>query len=130
MTTPPPSDDQPPEDEPVADSWSAASGGAGCDTELTRAEFRSRVRPLFRRYHPPDVKQMLRDHERAFIERCERLTPAQRYWLTVHLRHYERQVRRSVDDPAAAGLDPFTDAELRRLELKTCEWANEARNAS
>ncbi len=121
-------DEQPPgekpasEEEPAADSWSASSGGAGSDTELTRAEFRGRVRTLFRRYHAPDATEPLRAHERAFIERNEGLSSAQRYWLVVHLRHYERQVRRNVEDPLAAGLDPFTEAELQRLESKTTEW--------
>ena len=118
----PAGDEQPPDGEPEADSWSAASGGAGSDTELTRAEFRGRVRALFRRYHTAAATHLLRDHERAFIERNEGLSPSQRYWLVVHLRHFERQVRRSSADPAAAGLDPFTDAELRRLEKKTVEW--------
>ena len=117
-----PADEQPPEDEPAADSWSAASGGAGAENELTRAEFRGRVRALFRRYHPPEAAALLRDHEREFIERAAALTPEQRYWLVVHLRHYERQVRRGVDDPVGGGLDPFTDEELRRLESKTVEW--------
>lgn len=117
-----PEDEQPPDEQPAADSWSATSGGAGVENELTRAEFRGRVRALFRRYHPPDAAALLRDHERDFIERGAALTPSQRYWLVVHLRHYERQVRRGVDDPVAAGLDPFTDAELRRLESKTVEW--------
>ena len=117
-----PADEQPPEDEPAADSWSATSGGAGSDTELTRAEFRGRVRALFRRYHAPDATAMLREHERAFIERNEGLSPAQRYWLVVHLRHYERQVRRGVEDPVAAGLDPFTEPELQRLEALSVNW--------
>jgi hypothetical protein len=110
------------EDEPAADSWSAASGGGGSDTELTRAEFRGRARALFRRYHVTSEPQPLRDHERAFIERGEQLSPAQRYWLVVHLRHYERRIRRVAADPAVAPLDPFTEAELRRLETKTIEW--------
>ena len=117
-----PADEQPPEDEPAADSWSATSGGAGSDTELTRAEFRGRVRALFRRYHAPGATQLLRDHERAFIGRNEALDPSQRYWLVVNLRYYERQVRRGVEDPVAAGLDPFTEAELQRLEKQTVEW--------
>lgn len=120
--TPPPADEQPPEEEPAADSWSAASGGAGAENELTRAEFRGRARALFRRYHAPGATQVLREHERAFIERNENLSPAQRYWLLVHMRHYERLVRRGVEDPVAAGLDPFTEEELRRLETKNAEW--------
>ena len=121
MTTTP-TDETPPEEEPAADSWSAASGGAGSDTELTRAEFRGRVRSLFRRYHAADTTHALRDHERAFLERNEGLTASQRYGLVVHLRHYERQVRRAVEDSAIAGLDPFSDQELRRLEAKTTDW--------
>ena len=71
-----PDDEQPPDEQPAADSWSATSGGAGVENELTRAEFRGRVRALFRRYHPPDAAALLRDHERDFIERGAALTPS------------------------------------------------------
>jgi hypothetical protein len=111
------------DEEPIADSWSAASGGGGSDTELTRAEFRGRVRTLFRRYLSAAETGQLRDYQQAFIDRNEQLTPQQRYWLVVHLRHYERSLRRRLPDPAGAGLDPFTDGELRRMEGAASAWS-------
>jgi hypothetical protein len=113
---------EPTDEEPAADSWSGASGGGGSDTELTRAEFRGRARALFRKYLQAQDLGQLRSYQRAFIDRNEQLTPEQRYWLIVHLRYYERSVARGIEDPAAAGLDPFTDAELRRLEASTTSW--------
>jgi hypothetical protein len=107
---------QPGDEEPAADTWSGTSGGGGAENELTRAEFRGRVRTLFRRYGNAGERGMLRDYQQAFIDRNERATPAQRYWLVVHLRLYERLATRGIDDPVGTGLDPFTDSELRRIE--------------
>jgi len=107
----------PVDEEPVADTWSGASGGGGADNELTRADFRGQVRTLFRRYVAAAEMGRLRDYQQAFLDRNEQLTPSQRYWLLVRLQESERRLAGGIDDPVAAGVDPFTDDELRRAEV-------------
>jgi hypothetical protein len=104
------------DEEPAADTWSGASGGRSPDNELTRADFRGQVRALFRRYIAAAEMGRLRDYQQAFIDRNELLAPAQRYWLVARLQLKERQLGGGADDPVAAGVDPFTENELRRVE--------------
>lgn len=113
----------PADQEPAADTWSGASGRSGPDTELTRAEFRGRVRTLFRRYIAASQMGRLPDHQQAFIDRNEQQSPAGRYWLLVHLEQHERQAAGGIDDPVAAGVDPFTEEELRRVEAEAAAGA-------
>ena len=107
----------PMDEEPAADTWSGASGAGGVDGQLTRADFRGQVRALFRRYIAAAEMGRLRDYQQAFIDRNEQLAPAQRYWLVARLQLKERQLAGAFNDPVAAGVDPFTEGELRRVEV-------------
>lgn len=107
----------PVDEKPAADTWSGPSGRGGAHGELTRADFRGQVRTLFRRYVAAAEMGRLRDYQQAFIDRNEQLTPAQRYWLLVQLQEGERRLAGASDDAVAAGVDPFTEEELRRAEV-------------
>jgi len=113
-----------PEDqEPDADSWSAPSGGIRPEAELARTEFRGRARTLFRRYLAAAAMGQLPDYQQAFIDRNEQQSPPGRYWLLVRLEEHERRCAGGIDDPVAAGIQPFTEGELRRLEAEAAAAA-------
>ncbi|MFO1466386.1 MAG: hypothetical protein U1F35_08100 [Steroidobacteraceae bacterium] len=109
---------EPTDEEPKADTWSGASGGRQSDTEVTRTQFRSRARALFRRYIAATEMGRLPDHQQAFIDRNEKRSPAGRYWLLVLLERREREITSGIEDPAAAGLDLFAAEDLTRVEAE------------
>lgn len=104
-------------EEPGIDTWSGSSGRQS-DTEVTRTQFRSRARALFRRYLEAEAMGQLPDHQQAFIDRNAQQSPAGRYWLLVLLERREREVASGSGDPAATGLDPFTAEDLGRVEAE------------
>ena len=83
---------------------------------LSKAEFRSRCRDVFRPYIPALEKGRLRPHHKAFITRNESRSPEARYALAAHLAKYSLADVPGIQSQFNREEVAFTEAKLIAIE--------------
>lgn len=89
------------------------SGTAG---DLSKTEFRSACRAIFRYYIPAIENGRLRAHHREFITRNESCSGEKRFRLHAELKRYDLSSIPGIIPQFNRERDALTDAKLREIE--------------
>ncbi|MDY0041939.1 MAG: hypothetical protein RBS57_16625 [Desulforhabdus sp.] len=83
---------------------------------LSKEEFRTRCRSIFRGYIPPFEKGRIRPHHRNFIARNESRPPAERYRLYMELVKYDLSSTPGLSTFFNRERDLLTEEKLKEIE--------------
>ena len=83
---------------------------------VSKAEFRTKCRVLFRPYNPMLDRHRLRRHHRDFIVRNETRSPEERYKLYTHLQKYDLSQLAGLKTLFNREDDVLTEEKLRAVE--------------
>ena len=88
---------------------------------LSKADFDSGCRSIFRRYMPEMERAKLRPHHQDFIRRNVNCSPERRYALLEELRRYDLSTEGSLRTYFNREEDDFTEAKLLKIEAAVRE---------
>ena len=94
----------------------AANPAARGRKTLSKADFDSGCRSIFRRYMPEMERARLRPHHQDFIRRNVNCSPERRYALLEELRRYDLSAEGSLRTYFNREEDDFTEAKLLKIE--------------
>ncbi len=92
-----------------------AAGKAG---ELSKTEFRSACRAIFRNYIPAIENGRLRGYHREFIGRNESSSGVKRFRLHAELQRYDLSSITGINPQFNREREALTDAKLREIERR------------
>ena len=91
---------------------------AGKAGELSKTEFRSACRAIFRNYIPAIENGRLRGHHREFISRNESSSGVKRFRLHAELQRYDLSSITGINPQFNREREALTDAKLREIERR------------
>ncbi len=83
---------------------------------LSKSDFDSGCRSIFRRYMPEMERTKLRPHHQDFIRRNVNCSPERRYALLEELRRYDLSTEGNLSTHFNREEDAFTEAKLLKIE--------------
>jgi hypothetical protein len=83
---------------------------------LSKGDFESGCRTIFRRYMPEMERTKLRSHHQDFIRRHVNCSPERRYTLLEELRRYDLSTESGLRTYFNREEDAFTEAKLLQIE--------------
>jgi hypothetical protein len=83
---------------------------------ISKADFESGCRSVFRRYMPEGERTKLRPHHQDFIRRNSLCSPERRYALVQELRRYDLSDEPGLPTYFNYEEDAFTEAQLKAIE--------------
>lgn len=94
----------------------ASKPAAPARKTLSKADFDSGCRSIFRRYMPVMERTKLRPHHQDFIRRNVNCSPERRYALLEELRRYDLSTEGNLSTYFNLEESPFTEAKLLKIE--------------
>lgn len=93
-----------------------SAGQLSIRKSLSKADFESGCRSIFRRYMPEMERTKLRPHHQEFIRRNMNCSPGRRFGLLEALRRYDLSSERGLRTYFNREEDAFTEAKLLKIE--------------